>query len=168
MNTEIFNLLISSVVIGIGATVVMDIWALMLQRVFGIASLNYALVGRWLVYMSKGIFHHENIGAAKPVAAELIVGWAAHYLTGVVFAAALIMFIGSGWLSDPSMIPAIVFGLLTVCFSFFIMQPSMGLGIAASKTPKPSVARFRSLLAHFIFGLGLYFSAELTSSFLIH
>jgi len=167
MKTEILNIVVNSIAIGIGATVVMDIWALMLQRIFGIAQLNYALVGRWLVYMRKGIFHHENIGAAKPVAAELIVGWAAHYLTGVVFAAALIMFIGRGWLSDPSIMPAIVFGLLTVCFPFFIMQPSMGMGIAASKKPNSSVARFRSLLAHFIFGLGLYFSAELTSSFLI-
>ena len=34
-------------VIGLGATLVMDIWALFLQRIFKIPSLNYCLVGRW-------------------------------------------------------------------------------------------------------------------------
>jgi len=168
MNLELSSLAISSVVIGVGATIVMDIWALLLQRVFTVKPLNYGLVGRWLVYMLKGSFRHENIGVAKPVKAELIVGWTAHYLIGIVFATAMIMSSGSVWLIDPSILPAIRFGLLTVVFPFFIMQPGMGLGIAASKTPQPNLARFRSLLTHFIFGLGLYFFAKLMSLFLIY
>jgi hypothetical protein len=168
MNSELSSLAISSVVIGIGATIVMDIWALLLQRVFTVKPLNYGLVGRWLIYILKGSFRHENIGAVKPVKTELIVGWTAHYLIGVVFATAMIISSGSGWLIEPSIIPAISFGLLTVVFPFFIMQPGMGLGIAASKTPQPNLARFRSLLTHFIFGFGLYFSAKLMSLFLTH
>jgi hypothetical protein len=35
----------------------------------------------------------------------------------------------------------------------------MGLGIAASRTPKPNVARLRSLATHTAFGVGLYGSA---------
>lgn len=168
MNAELSALAISSVVIGIGATIGMDVWALILQHIFGIKPLNFALVGRWLTYMLSGSFRHENIRAVKPVTAELIIGWTAHYLIGIVFAAALIMLAGIGWLIEPSIMPAIVFGLLTVGFPFFIMQPGMGLGIAASKTHQPNLARFRSLLTHFIFGLGLYFFAKLMSFFLIH
>lgn len=168
MNSELSSLAISSVVIGIGATVVMDIWALVLQRIFTVKPLNYGLVGRWLIYMLKGSFSHENIGVVKPVKAELIIGWAAHYLIGIVFATAMIMSNGSGWLIDPSVLPAISFGLLTVVFPFFIMQPCMGLGIAASKTPQPNLARFRSLLTHLIFGFGLYIFAKLMSLFLIY
>jgi hypothetical protein len=80
----------------------------------------------------------------------------------------MIMSNGSGWLIDPSVLPAISFGLLTVVFPFFIMQPCMGLGIAASKTPQPNLARFRSLLTHLIFGFGLYIFAKLMSLFLIY
>ena len=36
------------------------------------------------------------------------------------------------------------------------MQPGMGAGIAASRTPRPAAARVQSLLTHAIFGLGLY------------
>jgi hypothetical protein len=161
MNKELWQLMINSVVLGVGATILMDVWALTLQRFLGITPLNYALVGRWLGHISKGTLRHDNILTAKAIKAELVIGWTAHYLIGVVFAAALITIAGHEWVSTPSVIPAIIFGISTVGFPFFIMQPSMGFGIAASKTPKPNVARFRSLLTHCIFGLGLYISATL-------
>jgi hypothetical protein len=37
---------VRSMLIGIGATVLIDLWALVLRRGFGVASLDYALVGR--------------------------------------------------------------------------------------------------------------------------
>jgi len=43
-----------------------------------------------------------------------------------------------------------------VVFPFFIMQPLLGLGIAASRTPKPTQARLKSLGTHAVFGVGLY------------
>jgi Protein of unknown function (DUF2938) len=54
-------------------------------------------------------------------------------------------------------LPALIVGLLTV----LIMQPSLGSGVAASKTPKPNVARARSIGAHMGFGVVLYCSAWL-------
>jgi hypothetical protein len=55
---------------------------------------------------------------------------------------------------------ALVLGaLLAVVFPFFIMQPSFGLGIAASRTPKPTQARLKSLATHTVFGVGLYVCA---------
>jgi hypothetical protein len=53
----------------------------------------------------------------------------------------------------------VAYGIATVVFPFFILQPSLGLGIAASKTPKPMQARLKSLATHTIFGIGLYVSA---------
>lgn len=46
------------------------------------------------------------------------------------------------------------------------MQPGMGFGVAASKTPKPNVARLRSLAAHTVFGFGLYLAALLAAPLL--
>jgi hypothetical protein len=43
-----------------------------------------------------------------------------------------------------------------VVFPLFILQPSLGLGVAASKSPKPAQARLKSLVTHTVFGLGLY------------
>jgi hypothetical protein len=42
---------------------------------------------------------------------------------------------------------------------FFVMQPAMGAGIAASRTPTPWRNRLRSLATHAVFGCGLYLSA---------
>jgi Protein of unknown function (DUF2938) len=39
------------------------------------------------------------------------------------------------------------------------MQPSLGLGVAASRTPNPTQARLKSLMTHSVFGVGLYVCA---------
>jgi len=168
MNADILisDIIANGIIIGAGATAAMDLWAYILQRFFAIAPLNYALVGRWLAYMPRGIFYHKNIGTVKPATAELAVGWAAHYLTGIIFSITLIVFTGNDWLGEPSILFALAFGALTIGFPFFLMQPCMGLGIAAAKTPKPNLARLRSLQTHLVFGLGLYFSATLRTLFL--
>ena len=139
----------------------MDIWALLLKTLFRIKPLNYGLVGRWLIYLCKGVFQHRNITETKPIKTELLIGWIAHYLIGVLFSIALIKLVGNHWLSEPEILPALAFGLASAVVPLFIMQPSMGLGIGASKTPQPNIARFRSMLTHIIFGLGLYCTALL-------
>lgn len=168
MNEELLlsNIIVNAVIIGIGATLVMDFLALLQQRFFAIVPLNYALVGRWLICIPKGTFCHKNILLTQPVNMESVVGWFAHYGIGVIFAAITIVFTGNNWLIEPTITPSIVFGILTVIFPYFLMQPCLGFGIAAAKTPKPNVARIRSLMAHTVFGLGLYLSA-LINSFII-
>jgi Protein of unknown function (DUF2938) len=147
--------------IGIGATVVMDLWVVFLKRVFGVPALDYRMVGRWLGHCARGRFMHDKIAAASPARGELVIGWAAHYAIGVIFAGFLLAIWGVEWARRPTLLPPLIIGLVTVAAPFFIMQPAMGVGIAASKTPKPNVARLRSLVTHTVFGLGLYGAAVL-------
>ena len=142
--------------VGVGATLIMDAGALIRARVFGIASLDYGLVGRWLGHMLQGQFQHAAIMAAPRVRHERLTGWVFHYLTGIVFAMLLVGFKGVEWLSHPTLIPALATGLISVVAPFFILQPAFGLGIAASRTAAPRVARRRSLITHLTFGLGLF------------
>ena len=148
--------LISTILIGLGATLTTDLWALFIKRVFKNAAPNYCLVGRWLRYMSEGIFKHSNIASAPQKSAECTVGWIAHYMIGVTFAIAFVGLAGDNWLQHPTLFPALLFGVVTVLMPFFIMQPAFGLGVAASKTPNPLQARLRSLMNHISFGVGLY------------
>lgn len=108
MSTET-TYFVGAVVVGLGATLFMDVWALFLTRAFGIPSANYCLVGRWLCHMREGTFMHASIAS--------------------------------------------------VLVPYLIMQPSFGLGVAASRTPQPTQARLRSLMAHTVFGVGLYVCA---------
>ena len=141
---------------GLGATLTFDLWGLFLKHAFGIAPSNPCLVGRWLGHMPKGTFRHDNIVAAPALRSECTVGWGAHYLIGVTFAAVFVAVAGNSWLGHPRLIPALVFGVVTVLAPLFIMQPSFGFGIAASKTANPAQARLRSLMNHTAFGAGLY------------
>jgi len=156
---------ISAILIGLGATLTTDLWALFLKRVFKMNSPDYCLVGRWLRTMPEGTFKHSNIASAPTKSAECTVGWIAHYIIGVLFAMTFVLFAGKGWLQHPTLIPAILFGVVTVLAPFFIMQPSFGLGLAASKTPNPAQARLRSLMNHIMFGIGLYLCGLLVSGF---
>ena len=148
--------LISAILIGLGATLTTDLWALFLSRAFMIPAPNYCLVGRWLRTMPEGIFRHSNIAFAPQKSAECTVGWIAHYMIGITFAIAFVALAGNNWLQHPTLIPAIIFGVVTVLMPFFIMQPSFGLGLAASKTSNPAQVRLRSLMNHIAFGVGLY------------
>jgi len=147
---------ISAILVGLGATLTTDLWALFLNRAFKIPAPNYCLVGRWLRTMPEGTFRHSNIVSAPQKSAECTVGWIAHYMIGIMFAIAFLALVGNNWLQHPTLIPAIFFGIVTVLVPFFIMQPALGLGLAASKTSNPKQARVRSLMNHTSFGVGLY------------
>jgi hypothetical protein len=150
------HVILSAIVIGIGATLAIDVWNLFLKRTFGIPSLSYCLLGRWLRYMPDGIFRHPSIRVASQKSFECMVGWVAHYTVGVVFAVVFVVLASTGWLARPTVLPALLYGVGTVVFPLFIMQPSLGFGIAGSRTPNPPQTRLKSLGTHAVFGLGLY------------
>lgn len=156
---EAMELVVRVVLVGVGATLLMDLWGLILRRGFGVATLDYAMLGRWVGHLPKGRFVHEAIGRSTPVRGERALGWTAHYLIGVSFSALLITLVGAGWLDRPTLGPAVALGAVTVLAPFLILQPGLGLGVAASRTPAPWKARARSLATHAVFGVGLYVTA---------
>lgn len=146
------------VFIGLGATAVMDAWLLLLARP-GLLQSNFALIGRWVGHMGKGRFTHPAIAKAAPIAGELALGWVTHYAVGIAYAALFVLAVGFDWALQPVPWPAVAFGVLTVAAPFLLMQPAMGSGIAASKTPAPLMNRLRSIANHGVFGAGLYLAA---------
>jgi hypothetical protein len=156
--------LICTLLIGAGATALMDLWGIARKPLLGVAPPNYGLVGRWLAYMPRGRFRHDAIAAAPAVRGERLIGWTAHYLTGIAFAALLPAIWGAAWIEHPTLWPALALGISTVAAPFLVMQPGMGAGIAASRTPRPASARLQSLITHAVFGMGLYAAALAVSS----
>ena len=145
--------------VGAGATAVLDAWLLLLQRL-GLPTMNFVLLGRWVGHGLRGRWRHAAIAQATPLAGERGLGWLVHYLVGIVFAALLAALPG-GWLQAPTLWPALAFGVGTVAVPLFVMQPAMGLGFAARKTPAPLQNCARSLTNHAVFGVGLYLAATI-------
>lgn len=155
------DMLLHATVLGIAATLIMDLWAIGQKRLFNIPSLNYRLVGRWIGHMPRGKWVHHTIVQATPVKGETLMGWGAHYLIGIVFTWLFLIIMGPAWLEQPTFLPALAMGIISVVAPFFLMQPSFGFGFAAARTPQPNVARQRSLIAHALFGIGIYVVALL-------
>ena len=149
---------------GAGATMATDLWCVIRKRLFAVPFPNYGFVSRWIAHMTRGRFFHDSIAAAPPLRAEAVIGWVTHYLIGVGFAFLLQPIWGAAWFQSPTLGPALLVGVGTVLAPFLVMQPAMGAGVAASRSPRPAVARFHSLVMHAIFGIGLYIAALIVSS----
>lgn len=157
-----FEFIYLAVLIGIGGTALLDLWALLLKATLGLPTPPWHLVGRWFAGLPKGqLVRREGIANVPAVNNELAIGWAGHYLVGIVFAAALLVIWGVQWAHAPSFLPALVVGLVTVSAGWFILQPGMGVGVACNKAPNPPVARLQNVIGHVVFAIGMYGTALL-------
>lgn len=163
--SDALEFLTRGVLIGMGASALMDVWALVVRRAFGIQGLDYALLGRWIGHFGRGRFFHQRIASAAPVRGERPLGWLAHYSIGVAFAFLLLSIWGLAWARSPTFWPPLAIGLGTIVAPWFVLQPGMGAGIAASKTPNPRATRLRNLATHAVYGIGLYGSAAALAGF---
>ena len=154
--------IVRSMVIGAGATMTMDVWAAILRR-FGIPSLDFALLGRWVAHVPRGRWFHESIARAAPVRGELLLGLCAHYAIGISFGALLLATWGLEWGRAPRLGPALFIGVVTVIAPWFVLQPALGAGVASSKTKAPLFNSLKSLVTHTVFGLGLFMAARATA-----
>jgi hypothetical protein len=112
--------------------------------------------------MPEGTFFHASIAVASPRRLECAAGWVAHYTIGVVLARVFLALAPADWLQRPTLLHALLYGVGTVVFPLFVLQPALGLGIASSRTARPAQARLKSLVTHVVFGVGLYLCAVAT------
>lgn len=151
------RLVLGVIVIGLVATAMMDSWLFLWSRLRRTPFPNFGnTIGRWVYYLKSGRFAHQHIGLVAPYRHELALGWIVHYAVGVSFAVLLILVAGTQWMRQPHVGIALVVGLATVAFGWFILHPAIGLGFGTSKAPNPWAARLQTIAGHSIFGLGLY------------
>ena len=151
-------------VMGITATVAIDLWATFSNRMLGWPRTNWGLVGRWIGHMRDGRFTHVSIGSSPTIAHESILGWVFHYVVGCIYAALYLMYVGTAQMGQPTLVSAVLFGLVTILSPWLLMQPALGLGVFASKAPRPTLVRMQNLMIHTIFGLALFYSYHLPAS----
>ena len=134
------NVLLVGILMGVAGTVAMDIWAV------------FAQVGRGKVF-------HADIGASEPVSGELRLGGIFHYAVGIAYGVIFALLAGADWIAAPTFLPVWIFSLVTILAGWCLLHPGMGLGWFASKTPSPWKTRALGLVAHTVFGLGMWWGA---------
>ena len=151
--------LIKAALIGVGGTIVLDVWALFMAHALKMPASNWPMVGRWIGNMPRGQFVHESMAKARSMNGEAAIGWIAHYVIGIGYGVLLLAFWGRPWITQPTFLPPMILSWVLLVAPYFIMMPGMGSGIAGSKTPKPNLTRLKSVVGHSIFGLGMYATA---------
>jgi hypothetical protein len=146
--------------LGLGATILFDLWLVALGLKTG-SPPDMSPLGRWVWRMKDGVFRHDDIGKAAPYAREKALGWAVHYAVGLAYGVIFALIIGPGWLAAPTLLPAWIFGIVTLGAGWFILQHCLGAGMAASRTPNPGARRIEGLIGHTVFGIGIWLTALL-------
>jgi hypothetical protein len=150
-----------AVIVGVAATVTMDVLASLARRIDLVRGAQGNWVGRWYLGIARGQFVHSNIADAPEQAGEKRAALIGHYLIGIVLAVLYVF--GARWLefSPSGLVVALGYGLATCVFPWFLLFPAMGFGWFGRKGP-PELWMFRtSVLNHLFYGLGLWWSATL-------
>lgn len=150
------GILLTGALMGLGGTIAMDLWAIVLNKGFNQPLPNWAMPGRWFGNLFRGRVFHDSIGDAQAVSGELSLGWVFHYGVGIIYGIAFLIMAGTDWLAAPSFVPLWIFSLITIAAGWFLLHPGMGLGWAASKTPAPWKTRGLGLVAHTVFAIGMW------------
>ena len=150
------NAIINGLQIGIVATILMDIAALFARHVLRLPTGDWTMIGRWFGYWFKGVLVHRPITASPPIAHELAIGWAGHYVTGILYGLGYVTVVEYALDAEPTIGSAVIFGAVTLAAPWLLVQPAMGAGICASRTPHPWLTRATNALMHVVFGASLY------------
>jgi len=152
------EILFKIIFLGLVATVAIDIWATFSNKVLKFPRTNWSMVGRWLGHIPNGKLIHNAINTSPKIKHENVLGWLFHYFIGILYAGFYVALVTIYQTDIPSLLSAWLFGLATIVSPWFIMQPSLGMGICASKAEKPNIVRLQNLVIHSIFGLALYYA----------
>ena len=149
---------IVGMIVGVLATLTMDVVAVIALRL-GIAGRGPRrtgpdLIGRWVGYLLRGKFRHTDILQTPPLRGELVLGFAAHYLIGIVLT---LVYLGLLIVAHatPTALSAILYGTATTVLPWFLMFPSQGMGWLGWDAPGDVHLARASLFNHVVFGLGI-------------
>ncbi|MBT9385291.1 DUF2938 domain-containing protein [Pseudooceanicola sp. CBS1P-1] len=151
-----------TLVLGVGATVVSDLWQALVIKLTEDKVPNWRSVGRWVLGVPKGRLMDPDFASRPALPGENAVGWVFHYVIGVgyglVYLLALMAF-GAA----PGLANALLFGALTLAAPMFFLKPAMGGGLFGWRAAQPWRGTLKTVSAHLSFGVGLWLSAFLVA-----
>ena len=160
MTGETIVVLMFGVIVGVAATVTMDVLGSVARKAGLAAGAKGIWVGRWYLGIARGQFVHSDIAAAPELAGEKRAALVGHYVIGIVLAVVYVVGAGLLGISPAVFLVAIGYGLATCVFPWFLVLPSLGFGAFGLKGPKDLRLFTSSLLNHAFYGFGLWWTAK--------
>jgi uncharacterized membrane protein YagU involved in acid resistance len=156
-------LLKKALVVGVGATLVMDVGAALFRALGVTAGTPPHLFAKWLSYIARGQLVHADIAASPDVPTALPAALAVHYAIGIVLSIGWLA-VSRRWLLAGARrwAAALAYGLGTIVFAWFLMFPAMGFGPFGANGPEELLLWRTSTINHLLYGLGLALSSRAT------
>jgi hypothetical protein len=161
MNETALVLLAGGAVVGIAATVTMDVLSIVARRAGLVVGADGKWVGRWYLGMARGKFAHTNIAASPELAAEGRTALIGHYLIGIILAIVYVAGAPALGLNPGSIAVAVGYGLATCVFPWFMVYPALGFGAFGRQGPSELKLTVSSVWNHLFYGLGLWWASAL-------
>ena len=153
--------LIHGLIAGIVATVLFDIYQIALNYAYGINKTRWNLVGRYFIGLKNNKYFRDDLINDPLEKHELIYGYLIHYIIGIIYGLFYIL-INLIFYDEPSILIALIYGFITILGGWCIMMPfAYNLGFFASKSDEKFQLIVQGLLAHFVFGTGLFIGYSL-------
>lgn len=150
------------IVVGLISTLILDLWGLLLQKVYGVGGTDWGVVGQWLRQVPNGRIFYNAEKAPAVTSDDQRAGWIFHYAVGIFYAFLLVLIGGYDFIGAPSFFPFLFVGfILSSLAGLFVLIPCLGGGLCGLQTPRPGQTIGLILLAHLIFMLGQYLAASL-------
>jgi len=152
-----------TVLIGILATITMDVLSITARKLGLIAFLPPRLTGRWFASVARGQFLHIDIGRVPPINHEMAIAVPMHYTVGITLALLYLLLVSALRLSPRNLIVALAFALCTNLLPWLLMFPAMGYGWFGTHGPAGTRLFFSSLITHPFYGVGLWIGVLILS-----
>jgi hypothetical protein len=149
------DLVLKGIVAGVLGTVVMDALNLLIARTGIITKLDVRMIGRASYGWTRGRFLYKHPGEMPQSSSELIYGYVTHYTIGMVLAITYLI----GWdllIGGPASLEwAVLYGVATTAVAYFVLFPSIGLGVCGRHSPHGIKLPLSTLTNHLFYGLGV-------------
>ena len=149
-------ILFQGIISGLFATFIFDLFQSSLNYAYGIEKPKWNLLGRYFLGYKESKFIRKTLIDDEELDNELLWGYFFHYLIGIIYG--IVFVILNFLLFDyPSILLAYIFGFSTVLGGWcFLMPFAYNLGFFASKSELRAYILVQNLIAHFVFGTGLF------------
>ena len=147
---------LQGIISGIFATLLFDLFQISLFYAYNINKSKWDLVGRYFIGLINRKYFRDDIANDIAEKNELLIGYIVHYIIGSLFGI-LYVLLNMIFYIEPSIFLSLIIGFITVLGSWCILMPlTFNIGFFASKKEDQKQILLQNLIAHFIFGVGLY------------
>ena len=155
-------ILLNGIISGLFATILFDIFNYSLNFAYGIERPKWNLLGRYFLGYKKNKFIRTNLINDEKIDNELLWGYFFHYAIGIIYGVIFVI-LNFLFFEYPSILLAYIFGFFTVLGGWcFLMPFAYNLGFFASKSEQRTNILVQNLIAHFVFGTGLFIGLYLS------